>query len=210
MFKSEHACDLLSILSTSRVCRNTLRRLGSLWKTSNELLSTPSTPRNCSVWKTNKIHVPTNWKVVDNWPMIWFGFNHPVFVDQMLQSSDINCGGHSDLILKINLLETLTRVPSLIDPLIKIILSQYKAYLWHFQSIYATWRLLLQTARPMWHFRSLAWKSPSQGKGPRPVTYYVQHTSPQTSNIITCASSMHITGRVPWGERGWSNRTFFT
>ena len=35
-------------------------------------------------------------------------------------------------------------------------------------------------------------------------------TSPQTSNIITCASSMHITGRVPWGERGWSNRTFFT
>ena len=28
----------------------------------------------------------------------------------MLHSSDINCDGHSDLILKINLLETLTRV----------------------------------------------------------------------------------------------------
>ena len=58
-------------------------------------------------------------------------FCHPpthlkiVFVHQMLHSSYINCGGHSHLILKINLLETLTRVLSLMDPLIKIILIQY-------------------------------------------------------------------------------------
>ena len=105
--------------------------------------------------------------------------------------------------------ETLTRELSLMDPLISNILRQYKSYFSQLQFSSSTWLLLLQIARPMLHYHSQAWTLSSPRKSPIPATQIVA-SQQILFNVLTCASSMQTTGRVPWGERLVSKRTSFT